>query len=37
LQRLWAKALKVDRRKIAAFRSTQQYTALGGYLAKCLY
>ena len=37
LQRLWAKALKVDRRKIAAFRTTQQYTALGGYLAKCLY
>jgi xylose isomerase len=37
LQRLWAKALKVDRKKIAKFRSTQQYTALGGYLAKCLY
>lgn len=37
LQRLWAKALKVDRKKIARFRSTQQYTALGGYLAKCLY
>jgi xylose isomerase len=37
LQRLWAKALKVDRKKIAHFRSTQQYTALGGYLAKCLY
>jgi L-rhamnose isomerase len=37
LQRLWAKALKVDRRKIAEYRSTQRYTALGGYLAKCLY
>jgi xylose isomerase len=37
LRRLWAKALKVDRRKIAEFRSMQQYTALGGYLASCLY
>jgi xylose isomerase len=37
LQRLWARALKVDRKKIAKFRSTQQYTALGGYLARCLY
>ena len=37
LQRLWAKALKVDRKKIAGFRSTQRYTALAGYLAKCLY
>ena len=37
LQRLWAKALKVDRKKIAEFRSTQRYTAMAGYLAKCLY
>ena len=37
LQRLWNKALKVDRKKIAEFRSTQRYTALAGYLAKCLY
>jgi xylose isomerase len=37
LQRLWTKALKVDRKKIAGFRSTQRYTALAGYLAKCLY
>lgn len=37
LQRLWAKALKVDRRKIAEFRSVQRYTALAGYLAECLY
>jgi len=37
LQRLWAKAIKVDRKKIAGFRSTQRYTALAGYLAKCLY
>ncbi|MGA9779457.1 MAG: TIM barrel protein [Limisphaerales bacterium] len=37
LQRLWASALKVDRKKIAQFRSTQRYTALAGYLAKCLY
>ena len=37
LQRLWAKALKVDRKKIAEFRSTRRYTALAGYLAKCLY
>jgi xylose isomerase len=37
LQRLWAKATKVDRKKIAEFRSTQRYTALAGYLAKCLY
>jgi xylose isomerase len=37
LQRLWAKALKVDRKRIAQFRSTQRYTALAGYLAKCLY
>jgi len=37
LQRLWAKALKVDRKKIAEYRSTQRYTALAGYLAKCLY
>jgi len=37
LQRLWAKALKVDRKKILEFRSTQRYTALAGYLAECLY
>jgi xylose isomerase len=37
LQRLWAKAIKVDRKKIAGFRSTQRYTALAGYLAGCLY
>ncbi|HUA39801.1 MAG TPA: TIM barrel protein [Candidatus Sulfopaludibacter sp.] len=37
LQRLWARALKVDRKKIAGFRAAQQYTALAGYLAKCLY
>ena len=37
LQRLWAKALKVDRKKVANFRSAGQYTALAGYLAKCLY
>jgi len=37
LQRLWARALKVDRKKIAQFRSNQKYTALAGYLAKCLY
>lgn len=37
LERLWAKALKVDRKKIAEFRNTQRYTALAGYLAECLY
>lgn len=37
LQRLWARALKVDRARIAEFRSTQRYTALAGYLAECLY
>lgn len=37
LQRLWNKALKVDRKKIAEFRKTQRYTALAGYLAECLY
>lgn len=37
LQRLWKKALKVDRKKIAEFRKTQRYTALAGYLAECLY
>ena len=37
LQRLWAKALKVDRRKIAGYRAEGRYTALAGYLAKCLY
>jgi xylose isomerase len=37
LQRLWNRALKVDRKKIAEFRKTQRYTALAGYLAECLY
>ncbi|HTR40258.1 MAG TPA: TIM barrel protein [Pseudomonadales bacterium] len=37
LQRLWKKALKVDRKRIAEFRRTQRYTALAGYLAECLY
>lgn len=37
LQRLWAKALKVDRSKIAEFRASGRYTALAGYLAECLY
>jgi xylose isomerase len=37
LQRLWARAAKVDRKRIAEFRSTQRYTALAGYLAECLY
>ena len=37
LQRLWAKAEKVDRTKIRQFRKTQRYTALAGYLAGCLY
>ena len=37
LQRLWEKALKVDRKRIAEFRQTQRYTALAGYLAECLY
>lgn len=37
LQRLWAKALKVDRKKVAGFRATGRYTALAGYLARCLY
>lgn len=37
LQRLWAKAVKVDRKKIRAFRSDGHYTALAGYLTRCLY
>lgn len=37
LRRLWAKALKVDRKKVAAFRTSGRYTALAGYLAECLY
>ncbi|HXT13924.1 MAG TPA: TIM barrel protein [Candidatus Angelobacter sp.] len=37
LQRLWARAAKVDRQRIAEFRSAQNYTALAGYLASCLY
>ena len=37
LKRLWSKALKVDRRKIAAYRTRGNFTALAGYLARCLY
>jgi xylose isomerase len=37
LQRLWKRALKVDRKRIQEFRRTQRYTALAGYLAECLY
>jgi xylose isomerase len=37
LQRWWAKAKRVDRSKIRTFRKEQRYTALAGYLAKCLY
>jgi xylose isomerase len=37
LQRLWTKALKVDRNKITEFRASQRNTALAGYLAECLY
>ena len=37
LQRLWKKALKVNRKRILEFRKTQRYTALAGYLAECLY
>ncbi len=37
LERLWDRALKVDRKKILEFRKTQRYTALAGYLAECLY
>jgi xylose isomerase len=37
LDRLWKKALQVDRRKIADFRSSLRATALAGYLAECLY
>lgn len=37
LQRLWKKALKVDRKRVMEFRKTQRYTALAGYLAECLY
>jgi len=37
LQRLWNRALKVDRGQIAKLRSQQQFTALAGYLASCLY
>lgn len=37
LQRLWAKAVKVDRKKIAQFRKEGRATALAGYLMKCLY
>jgi xylose isomerase len=37
LQRLWVKALSVDRKIIFEFRKTQRYTALAGYLSECLY
>ncbi|HEY1662402.1 MAG TPA: TIM barrel protein [Verrucomicrobiae bacterium] len=37
LQRLWNRALKVNRQRILEFRKTQRYTALAGYLAECLY
>ena len=37
LKRFWSKALKVDRRKIAAYRTRGNSTALAGYLARCLY
>jgi xylose isomerase len=37
LKRLWTKALRVDRRKINAFRAQGRFTALAGYLARCLY
>jgi xylose isomerase len=37
LQRLWAKALTVDRKRIAEFRAARRYTALAGYLSECLY
>ena len=37
LQRLWGRAAKVDRVKIKHYRKTQRYTALAGYLARCLY
>lgn len=34
---LWERALKVDRKKIEAFRKENRLTALSGYLAECLY
>jgi xylose isomerase len=37
LVRLWHKAGKVDRQQIARFRREGRYTALSGYLARCLY
>jgi len=37
LQRLWKRATRVDRKRIAAFRREGRYTALAGYLAECLY
>ncbi|MFQ3671161.1 MAG: TIM barrel protein, partial [Verrucomicrobiia bacterium] len=37
LQHLWKRALTVDRTKIKNFRARGQYTALAGYLARCLY
>lgn len=37
LRRLWARAAKVNRKKIQQYRKDQRYTALAGYLASCLY
>jgi len=37
LRRLWARATRVDRAKIREYRRRQHYTALAGYLARCLY
>jgi xylose isomerase len=37
LVRLWNRALKVDRKRIAQHRRDGNYTALSGYLARCLY
>lgn len=37
LQRLWTRAQKVNRAKVAQFRKEGRYTALSGYLAECLY
>lgn len=34
---LWQRALAVDRAKLQAFREENRLTALGGYLAECLY
>jgi L-rhamnose isomerase len=37
LVRLWNRALNVDRKRIAQYRRDGNYTALSGYLARCLY